>query len=163
MIENPIGQKVYEIIGDDNNRQMNTKIKYTIVKVKDYKESKDYCQHYIIRNYKGNKKEIREFDCVIAPRENCKCEDERISQFLEDNGVYAEVYKSAIIVHVEINGDWKHEHGWGDVLMGYLGYKKLSEEVTEENGSDWYGSIHKYVKKETAEFCKKLMERAKKY
>ena len=23
--------------------------------------------------------------------------------------------------------------------------KKVNEEVTEENGSDWYGSIHRYV------------------
>ena len=158
MIENPIGQKVYEIVGDELNRKMDTKLKYTIVKVKDYKESNDWCNHYIIRDYKGNKKEIREFDCVIAPKNNYSREDERIARFLEDNGVYAEVYKSAIIVHVEINGDWKHEHGWGDVLMGYLGYKKLGEEVTEENGSDWYGSIHKYVLKETAELCKKIME-----
>ena len=69
----------------------------------------------------------------------------RIAKFLEDNGVYAEVYIHNIIVNVSINGDYKHEHGWGDVLMGYLGYKKVNEEVTEENGSDWYGSIHHYV------------------
>ena len=161
MIENPIGQKVYEIIGDENNRQMNTKIKYTIVKVKDFKESNDWCQHFIIRDYKGNKKEIREFECVVAPK-SCSSVEERISQFLEDNGVYAEVCKSAIIVSVEINGDWKHDHGWADVLMGYLGYTKLKEEVTEEDGSDWYGSIHKYALKETAELCKKIMERSKK-
>lgn len=161
MIENPIGQKVYEIIGDENNPQMNTKITYTIVKVKDFKESNDWCQHFIIRDYKGNKKEIREFECVVAPK-SCSSVEERISQFLEDNGVYAEVCKSAIIVSVEINGDWKHDHGWADVLMGYLGYTKLREEVTEENGSDWYGSIHKYVLKEAAELCKKIMERSKK-
>lgn len=162
MIENPIGQKVYEIIGDENNRQMNTKIKYTIVKVKDFKESNDWCQHFIIRDYKGNKKEIREFECVVAPK-SCSSVEERISQFLEDNGVYAEVCKSGVfIVSVSINGDWKHEHGWGDVLMGYLGYTKVNEDVVEENGSDWYGSIHRYVTNETAEFYKKVKEFQKK-
>lgn len=140
-----IGNKVYELVGDEFSKKMNTEKVFIVVNVKDCNEVQDWCQHYIIRDNDGNEKEIREVDCVATPRENCSCEDERIAKFLEDNGVYAEVYINRIIVNVFINGDWKHEHGWGDVLMGYLGYKKVNEEVTEENGSDWYGSIHRYV------------------
>ena len=140
-----IGNKVYELVGDEFSKKMNTEKAFIVVNVKDCNEVQDWCQHYVIRDNDGNEKEIREVDCVATPRENCSCEDERIAKFLEDNGVYAEVYINRIIVNVFINGDWKHEHGWGDVLMGYLGYKKVNEEVTEENGSDWYGSIHRYV------------------
>ena len=140
-----IGNKVCELVGDEFSKKMNTEKVFIVVNVKDCNEVQDWCQHYVIRDNDGNEKEIREVDCVATPRENCSCEDERIAKFLEDNGVYAEVYINRIIVNVFINGDWKHEHGWGDVLMGYLGYKKVNEEVTEENGSDWYGSIHRYV------------------
>lgn len=140
-----IGSKVCELVGDEFSKKMNTEKTFIVVKVKGYDEVDDWCQHYIIRDKDGNEKEIREVDCVATPREDCSCEDERIAKFLDDNGVCAEVYTPHIIVNVLINGDWKHEHGWGDVLMGYLGYKKVNEEVTEENGSDWYGSIHRYV------------------
>ena len=140
-----IGSKVCELVGNEFSKKMNTEKAFIVVKVKDYDEVQDWCQHYIIRDKDGNEKEIREVDCVATPRENCSCEDERIAKFLEDNGVYAEVYTYYNNVNVSINGDWKHEHGWVDVLMGYLGYKKVNEEVTEENGSDWYGSIHRYV------------------
>ena len=140
-----IGSKVCELVGNEFSKKMNTEKVFIVAKVKDCNETQDWCQHYIIRDKDGNEKEIREIDCVATPIENCSCEDERIAKFLEDNGVYADVYIHRIIVNVSINGDWKHQHGWGDVLMGYLGYKKVNEEVTEENGSDWYGSIHRYV------------------
>ena len=140
-----IGSKVCELVGNEFSKKMNTEKTFIVVKVKDYDEVDDWCQHYIIRDKDGNEKEIREVDCVATPREDCSCEDERIAKFLDDNGVYAEVYTPHIIVNVLINGDWKHEHGWGDALMGYLGYKKVNEKVTEENGSDWYCSIHRYV------------------
>lgn len=140
-----IGSKVCELVGNEFSKKMNTEKTFIVVKVKGYDEVDDWCQHYIIRDKDGNEKEIREVDCVATPRENCSCEEEKIAKFLEDNGVYAEVYTPHIIVNVSINGDWKHQHGWGDVLMGYLGYKKVNEEVTETNGSDWYGSIHRYV------------------
>ena len=140
-----IGSNVYELVGNEFSKKMNTEKVFIVVNVKDCNEVQDWCQHYVIRDNDGNEKEIREVDCVATPRENCSCEDERIAKFLEDNGVYADVYIHRIIVNVSINGDWKHEHGWGDVLMGYLGYKKVNEEVTETNGSDWYGSIHRYV------------------
>ena len=37
-------------------------------------------------------------------------------------------------------GDWKHEHLWLKHLMAENGYEHLSEEVTEENGSDCYSA-----------------------
>lgn len=140
-----IGSKVYELVGNEYNKKMNTEKTYKVVKIKGYDVVNDWCQHYVIADEQGNEKEIREVDCVIAPRENCSCEDERIAKFLDDNGVYCEVYSHRIIISIEINGDWKHSHIWGDILMGYLGYKKVNEEVIEENGDDWYGSIHRYV------------------
>ena len=43
-------------------------------------------------------------------------------------------------------GDWKHSHLLLDNAMKDLGYKKTYEEVTEEDGSDCYSSIHYYEK-----------------
>lgn len=47
---------------------------------------------------------------------------------------------------IDIEGDWKHAHLRCDCLMEELGYKKVDEFVTDENGSDWYASIHSYIK-----------------
>lgn len=41
-------------------------------------------------------------------------------------------------------GDWKHEHGYADYIMQQHGFKKIKEDVTEEDGSDCYSSIHYY-------------------
>lgn len=49
--------------------------------------------------------------------------------------------------HIEISvswGDWKHSHAYLDHLMKELGYVKDDEELTEEDGSDCYSSIHFY-------------------
>ena len=45
-------------------------------------------------------------------------------------------------------GDWKHDHGFADYLMQKMGYTLLSEQITEEDGSDCYSSIHIYKKNE---------------
>ena len=45
-------------------------------------------------------------------------------------------------------GDWKHDHGWLDSLMGYIDYEAFNEIVTEENGSDCYSSEHIFVRKD---------------
>ena len=48
-------------------------------------------------------------------------------------------------VQIEISwGDWKHSHRHLDNLMSNLGYIKDDEELTEEDGSDTYSSIHYY-------------------
>ena len=53
-----------------------------------------------------------------------------------------------------IGGDWKHEHKRLDYLMFDIiyeydkelvsNYYKEDEEITDEDGSDTYSSIHKY-------------------
>ena len=56
---------------------------------------------------------------------------------------------SVIGNNVEIEviwGDWKHDHGLIDYAMKQKGYYKVGETLTEENGSDSYSSIHKYIK-----------------
>lgn len=39
-------------------------------------------------------------------------------------------------------GDWKHSHAYLKHLMRELGYTQIEEELTEEDGSDTYSSIH---------------------
>lgn len=41
-------------------------------------------------------------------------------------------------------GDWKHEHGYLDYVMSKNGFELVKEDVTEEDGSDCYSSIHTY-------------------
>lgn len=48
----------------------------------------------------------------------------------------------------EINiewGDWKHDHAYCDYLMGQIGYSCVESRLTEEDGSDTYSAIHRYV------------------
>jgi hypothetical protein len=42
-------------------------------------------------------------------------------------------------------GDWKHEHGHADYIMRNNGFEKVGEQITEEDGSDCYSSIHYYL------------------
>ena len=60
------------------------------------------------------------------------------------------------IVAVEIYwGDWKHDHAFVDWVFKEMNYNilrdneifltKHSEDVTEEDGSDTYSSIHKFI------------------
>ena len=138
MMKEIIGKKVYKIV----NETMITDKVYTIEKVKSYDKTQDWCQHYILND--GT--EIREVDVVEVPNDTLE-EDEKICQFLKDNECYTdEVYTNGPIIAVRIDGDWKHSHGWCNVLMGYLGYKFICERVTEEDGSDWYESVHLYKK-----------------
>lgn len=121
----------------------------TIVKVLDYDEVKDdYCQHYIVRTEKGEEKEIREVECVFSPDFSKPYLEDTISKFLGDNSVYAEVHtelsRKVVVIYISW-GDWSHSHGYTRTLMNYLGYKQVSEEVTEDDGSDCYSAIHKYI------------------
>lgn len=43
-------------------------------------------------------------------------------------------------------GDWKHEHLCCDKLMESMGYTKLQEIITEDNGTDCYSSEHTFIK-----------------
>ena len=111
-------------------------------------ELNDWCQHYIVRKPDGTEVEIREVDCVFSPDYTKKCLDETIYQFLNDNGVYADVYKmNKVVICVSISwGDWKHDHLWARDLMSYLGYTEIGNRVTEEDGSDCYSAEHYFLK-----------------
>ena len=69
-----------------------------------------------------------------------------ISKYLHENNLYCEVYEHINgSISVEIDwGDWKHDHAYCDYLMKERGYVLMDEQVTEENGSDCYSSIHYY-------------------
>ena len=43
-------------------------------------------------------------------------------------------------------GDWKHDHYLIDYAMKEKGYTKVGETMTEEDGSDCYSSVHRYIK-----------------
>lgn len=53
--------------------------------------------------------------------------------------------KFAICINIEW-GDWKHDHRYMDYIMQQNGYVKFEEELTREDGSDCYDSIHYYRK-----------------
>ena len=112
------------------------------------KELNDWCQHYIVRKPDGTEVEIREVDCVFSPNKEKPAED-MVRDFLDDNGVWAEVWRhygtSALVVKISW-GDWKHDHLWARDLMSYLGYVEIGSKVTEEDGSDTYSAEHYFIK-----------------
>lgn len=113
------------------------------------KELNDWCEHYIVRKPDGSEVEIREVECVFSP-DMRKATDYMIHDFLNDNGVWADVYQyresnAAFVVDISW-GDWKHEHLWARSLMSYLGYVEIGSKVTEEDGSDCYSAEHYFIK-----------------
>lgn len=156
MIDNPIGHKVHQLVKRNEESWFYTidqEYTYEVVRVIGYDEVKnDYCRHFIIKGEDGTEKEVREFECVFVP-DTTKEETEMLYRYLSDNGVYADVYHyshdvPAIVVSISW-GDWKHDHGWANTLMGYLGYTEIGNQVTEENGSDCYSAEHYYLKMKT--------------
>lgn len=145
-MEKNIGKRVYELVKDGNwSYTINKEKTYTIVGYKSYEECNDYAPHYIIKDDDGNEKEVKDYEVVFCPKEDYKG-DERIYRYLYDNGIYADVYTNSDgEVEVSIDwGDWKHDHGWCETLMSYLGYQQDDVVVTEENGSDCYSARHYY-------------------
>jgi hypothetical protein len=72
-----------------------------------------------------------------------------IKRYLNENGIYPDVIYAhdSDILEIEINdGDWKHEHGRCRHLMTAVGYAQQEVITTEEDGSDCYSAIHRYVK-----------------
>ena len=50
------------------------------------------------------------------------------------------------VIKIEIEwGDWKHEHRYADYIMEKYSFSKIYEQITEEDGSDCYSSIHYYL------------------
>ena len=74
---------------------------------------------------------------------------DRINKYLEDNKFQYSVYPYGLdmpVVECEINwGDWKHEHLRLKWLMEEIGCVRISSEVTEEDGSDTYSAIHRFI------------------
>ena len=70
---------------------------------------------------------------------------ERIENALNKDGIYSDVSYDGehIMVHISW-GDWKHEHGRCDYILGNLGLTCVNTEVTEEDGSDCYSAVHYY-------------------
>lgn len=111
--------------------------------------NEDWHDHLVLRCEDGTVTHVPEWQAVICP-ENFGDEVLKIQRYLSDNNLYAEVYDNfdgLPVVHVSISwGDWKHDHGWCEDLMQYIGYAEIGCNVTEENGSDCYSAIHNFVK-----------------
>ena len=147
--ENVIGKKVNLLEGYGFcSKKMTDEVCEIVSVVPWSKELNDWCQHYIVRKPDGTEVEIREVDCVFSPNTE-KPADYMIHDFLNDNGVWAEVYKhfDLPVMVVDISwGDWKHDHLWARDLMSYLGYGEIGSKVTEEDGSDTYSAEHYFLK-----------------
>ena len=146
-----IGKKVWvleEAAPNNWNFVLNKEITYEIVGVKEPKEVDDWCYHYLLKDDKGNEREVREYQVLVKPDETLE-ETHMLDKYISDNEVYHDGvwHETENIVAVQCEwGDWKHTHGWLRTMMGYIGYKEVYEDVTEENGSDCYSATHGFVK-----------------
>ncbi len=153
--EKIIGKSVWVLEEKNNTYIINKDKTPTVVAVvepghtlPDGRTNDDWCDHFVI--FDGTAQtDVREYQVVVIPDNTIKDDCTRISKYLSDNGLYADDCSvgSENTVEVEISwGDWKHDHGYLDVLMDYIGYNCDDEQVTEENGSDCYSSIHFFSK-----------------
>ena len=97
----------------------------------------------------GETVEIGEYDCVFAMPEHKVDGDEmrNLYTYLTKNGIYCEIYPAHTRVELLLEwGDWKHDHGFVDYLMGLIGYTFIAQTITEDDGSDCYSAIHTYLK-----------------
>lgn len=147
--KNIIGKKV-NLLEDYGfcSRRMTDEVCEIVSLVPWGEELNDWCEHYIVRKPDGTEVEIRVVDCVFSPKTD-KPAEYMAHDFLNDNGVWAEVYPyhgtTALVVSIE-RSDWKHDHLWARDLMSYLGYKEIGNKVTEEDGSDCYSAEHYFLK-----------------
>ena len=149
MIANLVGKKVnlLEKVGICDWK-MNDEVCEIVNVIPWSQELNDYCQHYIVKGADGKEKEVREVECVFSPDYTKRHIGDTIRSFLNDNGVWADVYCQTddnVVVNIDW-GDWKHDHAWCQELMGYLGYKRVSFDVTDEDGSDCFSAEHTYIK-----------------
>lgn len=141
--ERKIGKKAWLLDGTEfSGLHLNDKAEYIISAVKSAKESNDHCEHIILQGKDGKLTEVKEYNVVIAFNGD-------FTKYLSDNDCYADAGEDGngnVDVFIEM-GDWKHSHLWCRDLMEYIGYKEIAEDVTEEDGSDCYSSIHTFTKK----------------
>jgi len=70
----------------------------------------------------------------------------KVQKLLDENHIYADVYLNGPLC-VDISwGDWKHEHLRCDWLIKeHFNVLLNNTTTTEENGSDCYSAIHRYL------------------
>lgn len=144
-MEKVIGKKVWLFHEVKYSTELDKSKTFEVIKVKEPEDCGDCCQHYVVKDNEGNEQEVREWMVVFIPE--IINNQINISKYLSDNRCYAEVvseYTSFVKVSISW-GDWKHDHLWCTNLMGFIGYKEIDEEVTEDNGSDCYSADHTYA------------------
>ena len=143
--EELIGKKVF-ILNEKNHFCSTDGKEYTVTEFKSYKEVGDITGHVVAKDEEGNSVEVRDSYVVIAPDKSLP-EIDMIHKYLDDNGIYGEIWQDDDYIGVEINwGDWKHDHAWCRNAMEYIGYNEIYETVTEENGTDCYCAVHAFSK-----------------
>ena len=78
--------------------------------------------------------------------------EQMVFEYLKENNIFGDVYidvnnEIGIRICVEITwGDWKHDHLRVDFLMKEkFNPKFVCTDITEQDGSDTYSAIHRYV------------------
>ena len=73
-----------------------------------------------------------------------------IEKMLNENGIYPEFVEMVgeNSVEVRIDGDWKHDHGRTNYLMGQNGYNYIGWKDDEPSDGDWgcYTHVFTYEK-----------------
>ena len=70
-----------------------------------------------------------------------------IDEIFRSNDLHYEWYElSDSVIEVDVQyGDWKHDHAYLDYIMKENGWYLTSEVGTDEDGSDCYSSLHRYL------------------
>jgi hypothetical protein len=127
-------EKTYEVVGENHPKDWEGK-------------TMNWVDKYSVRDDEGNEREVDYNYVVFVPNTDLN-ERDMVADYLGNNGLHCDVYTEDDEIVVSITwGDWKHDHGWADNLMSYIGYLCVDEQVTEENGSDTYSADHYYMKK----------------
>lgn len=91
---------------------------------------------------------------------------DEINEILEEKDLHSSSINARIlggmhIVSIYIEGDWKHDHGFLNYLMGQNGYEFMGYESVVDTGDDWYPAMHTFVDKEHVDLfkaCQKLFK-----
>jgi hypothetical protein len=151
-----IGKTVWQLVQQSYTYILDKSKTYLVVaivepnhRLPDGRENTDWCEHLILQREDGTLFDIKYYECVVIPDMSLPLA-ERLAQCLKDNQVYADIWEvneDKIVLQIDW-GDWKHDHGWADTLMGYIGWDCGDVIVTEENGSDCYSATHYYYKRD---------------
>lgn len=76
----------------------------------------------------------------------------RLQAIFDKEGIREDFFIDPSSRQIEVvveHGDWKHEHGHLDYVMGQNGYVKIGDRpFGEATGDDSYSSTHVYLQKE---------------